>query len=509
MRIQSVENFKGANYTYSGRGNLPLPVTNPQLSVKTSGNADLFLVDKNYNGVMLKNKNISFNGVAKTALELAKKIPLEDRLASLFQVMKQGDLIIVSKNLQEAQQAIKTSLKSMKQIFKKAIYLEDDDIKGTFAFIKHESGETEIWNVNKENMILNRKDYLAPKESYYVLPDDVLKYQDYELKVKEKPKADLSMVRHTFSKVFNFEKDILPAIQKQNLKSISSIVKGPQMKSRPLTFSEIGGQDKAINELKKGIIFPIKYPEAYQNTTVNHGTILYGPPGTGKTLVAQALANEADADFIKLNGLELESKWVGESEERWRELFECAKQNQPSIIFIDEFDAVAKKRGGADVYGDKVVNQILTLMSDIEKDGDNVYVIAATNKLGMLDDAITRSGRFGKHIEMLAPDLKGTRKIIDIHSKNKPLSEDINLDAVAEKMYSKKATGADIASILTESQSNAYERAGIFEKMDAGTFEASDLDNLRITYEDLDKAIINVMKDTKSRNPVGYTHYKK
>lgn len=116
-------------------------------------------------------------------------------------------------------------------------------------------------------------------------------------------------------------------------------------------------------------MFPMKYPEAYKGRMISHGTILYGPPGTGKTLIAQALANESDANFIKLNGLEMSSCWVGQSEKNWRNLFEKAKKNQPCIIFVDEFDAVAKNRGEAQGrHDDKVVNQLLTLISDIEKE---------------------------------------------------------------------------------------------------------------------------------------------
>ena len=319
------------------------------------------------------------------------------------------------------------------------------------------------------------------------------------------------MQRHIFSKVFDMTKDVKPAIKKQNISSILSLVKTDGLKGKELSFADVGGQDKVITDLKKGILYPIKYPEAYENTILNHGFIMYGPPGTGKTLIAQALANETNANFVKLNGLEMESKWVGVSEENWRKLFEAARENQPSIIFIDEFDAVAKKRDGGDVYGDKVVNQLLTLMSDVEKNGDDIFVIAATNKLNMLDSAITRSGRFGQHIEVKAPDsVEGILKIFDIHTRNKSLASDLDKIKIAKELLSLKTTGADISHIVNGANENAFERAGIYKKMEDGTFTKDDINDLRLTYDDFKKSIDDfAQKNNKTnRNPIGFINKK-
>ena len=274
----------------------------------------------------------------------------------------------------------------------------------------------------------------------------------------------------------------------ENIKSIQSLSKYTAgVKAKKLTFADVGGQDSVINELKKGILYPVKYPEAYENTTVNHGFIMYGPPGTGKTLIAQALANETQADFVQLNGLEMESKWVGQSEENWRNLFDQARENQ-------------------------VVNQLLTLMSDVEKNGDEIYVIAATNKVDVLDDAITRSGRFGKHIEVKAPEtVEGVNKILDIHTRNKKLSNDVNKTELSKKLLDIKATGADIAHIVNSANENAFERVGIYTKMENGTFEKSDIDNLNITFDDFTKAIKDFTNngDKSNRKPIGFNKYNK
>lgn len=209
---------------------------------------------------------------------------------------------------------------------------------------------------------------------------------------------------------------------------------------------------------------------------------------------------------ISLNGLDLESKWVGESEANWRSLFTEAKENQPTIIFLDEFDAVARSRDSKDEYGNKVVNQILTLMTDIDNEGDSVFVIGATNNYAALDKAIIRSGRFGKHYEVKEPDMDALREIFKVHTKKKTLDENINTEELLSKLHSLKATGADIKHIVNDAHNNGYVRAGIFTKMENKTFNSNDLKDFKIEKEDFDKAIDDFMKDRKSntRKPIGY-----
>lgn len=497
MRISSIQNYYRTNYTnrtsrernFVAEQNMQ---TNPQN--------------------LLRPINIPFfTGIQSTSLQLAKKIPLEDRLASVFEITKHGDLVITGKNLKSAQKALKESVKAFNHAIKRFIFVEDDNIDGTAAFFRNFKDELEITNTNKFDILYNYDGELLPVkpgETYYATPGDTLRIKNTIIPIKGKPDTDLSLSRHIFSKSFDLTDSVNSSIEKRNMKSIQALSQYTAgVKQKKLTFADVGGQDNVINELKKGILYPVKYPEAYENSIVNHGFIMYGPPGTGKTLIAQALANESKADFVKLNGLEMESKWVGQSEENWRNLFDQARENQPSIIFIDEFDAVAKKRGGADIYGDKVVNQLLTLMSDVEKNGDAIYVIAATNKLDALDSAITRSGRFGKHIEVKAPDtVEGINKILDIHTKNKKLSPDVDKVMLSKRLLDKQTTGADIAFIVNNAHENAFERAGIYTKMENGTFEKSDIDNLKITNEDFAKAIKDFVhkNDSANRRLIGF-----
>lgn len=165
-----------------------------------------------------------------------------------------------------------------------------------------------------------------------------------------------------------------------------------------------------------------------------------------------------------------------------------------------------KKRDKVDNYSAEFVNQFLSIMSDIEKQEDDVYILATTNKIEMLDDAIMRSGRFGKHIQIGLPDLQGTRQILDIHTAKKPLDESIDKEALSKKLFDIHATGADIARLSSDAHNNAFERVGIFDKMANGTFVKSDIDNLKITKEDFEQAINNFVKEgqVKERKKIGY-----
>ena len=278
----------------------------------------------------------------------------------------------------------------------------------------------------------------------------------------------------------------------------------PPVKSNQLNgFAAIGGQDRTIDSLKKSILFPLKYPEVFDGFMVSRGAILYGPPGTGKTLLAKTLAAESGASVFELCGTDLADKWVGGSEKNCRELFQKAVEAQPSIIYFDEIDALGKKRGD-DKYADKLLAQFLSLMSDLEKRNDNVYIIGSTNRKEDLDPAFVRSGRFGALLEVKAPDLEGTKQILAIHTKGKPIDKDFDIDLISKKMFAKKMTGADIAATVKEAFSHALERTGIYESMDSGRFSPEMKNYLMINNEDFISAISEFKANANQRNPIGY-----
>jgi transitional endoplasmic reticulum ATPase len=202
--------------------------------------------------------------------------------------------------------------------------------------------------------------------------------------------------------------------------------------------------------------WPLKNPDAFKRIGIRPptGVLLYGPPGSGKTLLAKAVANESNANFISIRGPELLSKFVGESEKHVRDVFRRAKQVSPAIIFFDEIDALAPKRGlevGTRVT-ENVVSQILTEISGLEE-MHNVIVIAATNRPDILDSALLRPGRFDRQLLVPAPDENARLDIFKIHTKNMPLTKDINLERLAKE--TEGYTGADIEALCREAGLNA------------------------------------------------------
>jgi transitional endoplasmic reticulum ATPase len=216
-----------------------------------------------------------------------------------------------------------------------------------------------------------------------------------------------------------------------------------------IKWEDIGGLSTIKQELQEAVEWPLKYLGVftYADATPPKGILLYGPPGTGKTLMAKAAANESEANFISIKGPELLSKWVGESEKGVREIFRKARQAAPCIIFFDELDAIAPTRGGD--HGDshvteRVISQFLTEMDGLEI-LTNVVVIGATNRPDIIDPALLRPGRFDRILYVPPPDRESRLQIIKIHTKKKPLDEDVNLEDLADKTDG--YTGADIASL--------------------------------------------------------------
>ena len=459
---------------------------------------DLNFLNKNYN-------QVSFNGISpKESLDMVLKIPLEDRLASLFEKTETGDLILIGKKLSEAKIRMLENVNNASGLIKRVFFLPEEKYRGYLGFYINDEWEKEVINLNDYEIKLIdadslKTDYLTSNDSYYVYENDLVSLPGLKdaLQIKSKPKVDLTGFRKNFCKAVDFTKIEKAEIEKINRKIISQLTRETKETNSKVTFKDVGGQDELIKELKRSILYPIKYPEMYESFDINKGFVLYGPPGTGKTHIARALANEAEANFVSLNGLEMESKWVGESEENWRNLFEEAKQKQPSIIFIDEIDAIGKSRGGNDVHGDKTLNQVLTLISDLDQSKDNLFIIGATNNFKSLDKALIRAGRLSKHIEVKLPDLDGVKQIFDIHSAKKPLDKKIDKEALTKKLYDLKASGSDIRYIINEAHIIGFDRAGIHEKMEEGSITGKDKMMFRITQEDFDNAI---QKFVETRN---------
>lgn len=224
---------------------------------------------------------------------------------------------------------------------------------------------------------------------------------------------------------------------------------GPDKKR--VTFKDVAGNESAKQDLEEVVDF-LKEPKKYEKlgAKIPRGVLLAGDPGTGKTLMARAVAGEASVPFFSISGSEFAEMFVGVGASRVRDLFAKAKKNAPSIIFIDEIDAVAHKRdarGGAGREDEQTLNQILVEMDGFDNDS-GVIVIAATNRVDMLDKALLRPGRFDRHINVVLPERKDRLEILNVHFKNKPVSKDVNLEALAAKTAG--TSGADLANIANE-----------------------------------------------------------
>ncbi len=228
-------------------------------------------------------------------------------------------------------------------------------------------------------------------------------------------------------------------------------------------WDDVGGLTEVKRALKEVVELPLKNPEAFKRMGIKppRGILLYGPPGTGKTLLAKAVANESEANYISIKGPEILSKWVGESEKAVREIFKKAKQASPSIVFLDEIDAITPRRGmGSDSHvTERLVNQLLTSIDGLES-MEGVVVLAATNRPDIVDPALLRAGRFDRLILIPAPDNDARLQILKIHTKDMPLDDSVNIEDLAERMDG--YVGADIEGICREAAIHALR-----ENMDA------------------------------------------
>lgn len=259
-----------------------------------------------------------------------------------------------------------------------------------------------------------------------------------------------------------------------------------------ITYEDIGGLRDEVQKIREMVELPMRFPQLFERLGIEppKGVLIYGSPGTGKTLLAKAVANETESHFITINGPEIVSKFVGEAEERLRQIFQEAEENAPSIIFIDELDAIAPKR--EEVVGEvekRIVAQMLALMDGLKGRGQ-VIVIGATNRPNAIDPALRRPGRFDREIEIGVPDKKGRKEIMMIHTRGMPLAEDVSLDDIAATTYG--FVGADLSSLTKEAAMKSLRRILPQIDMDKGEIPPHLLETLKVTKRDFDDALKEV-----------------
>lgn len=491
LRINPIQNFgimpgiKKANKT----------TTNPETNTVLAPAAD------NYGRAMV------FKGKSETIKNFVNQAPFEDKLALGLQELingpKVGNVLLVANNLKEIPRLL--DYMQIPIAIQKLSILTDPNLDVSMLFARN--GNTiSMVNTSDKPFVTPMLDYLDSGTLIDIQMGDHFFTPNGWFEIKEAEEDSLlSNNSSLFLQTLDYREELAQSAIKhnRNIKTFVEEMIKPPSRRKGLTFDAVGGQDEVIEALKKNVLFPLKYPDVFDGFMVSRGAILYGPPGTGKTLLAQTLAAESGASIFELCATDLADKYVGESEKNCRELFAKAVDAQPSIIYFDEIDALGKARG-KDQYGDKLLAQFLSLMSDLEKHGDNVFVIGSTNRREDLDSAFTRSGRFSTLLEVKAPDLKGTKQILEIHTDGKPIDENVDMEEIASKMYAKKMTGADIALVVKEAFSHALERTGIYESMARNAYSPMMKDYLTINTEDFTQAIDNFKNNSIRWARVGF-----
>lgn len=477
------------------------------------------LADIHYNQLLVKsaNEEISFKGVpqvGKIVPALIKSIPFEERLASLVEIIDTNDLIVAAKNKKAANKFLNESIGAFNKVIKRVFFLPEEKIPEAIA-VSRSDVAPELINLGNAPILvtnLEGKNYAVGKKAgVWITPEATVNLNNkFHFSVKERSNENLSFMRAEFSEPYNFTEFVQPSIVNVNKRTFKNIFLD-DVQTAKFGLADVGGMDNVVKELKKNILFPIKNPEAFANRKVNHGIILYGPPGTGKTFVAKALANDAGANYYEINAGSLRGGLVGQTEANWRNLFKEAVDNQPSILLIDECDAVFKTRSSLQPYAADELNQILALISDLEKNNDQVFVISTTNRPELLDEAVLRAGRLGKQIEIPVPDLEGIKDIFSKQLKKVKVEKKFDINAFAKKLNENKLTGADTNQVIDNAYDIAYDRLGIFDKIEKGNFNADEVKNLVLTSEDFEQGLVkhlaqNIKASGKNkRRPIGFT----
>jgi transitional endoplasmic reticulum ATPase len=320
------------------------------------------------------------------------------------------------------------------------------------------------------------------------------KLNNYPLTMDDIILISIGISREITFKVISLRPKGICVIKQETALHISEHVTEDEEKgSNYITYEDVGGLDREIQRVREMVELPLRHPSLFRRLGIDppKGVLLRGPPGCGKTLLAKAVANESEAHFISINGPEIMSKFYGESEKKLRKLFIEAEEKSPSIIFIDEIDAIAPKR--ETVTGEverRVVAQLLALMDGLHARG-RVIVIGATNRPNSLDSALRRPGRFDREIEIKVPNEKGRREIFHIHTRNMPLESDVSIKEFSQITHG--FVGADISAVCREAAMAALRRYLPQINLSSEIIDPELLERIVVTKEDFEQALKEVL----------------
>ena len=341
----------------------------------------------------------------------------------------------------------------------------EDEGKGVVrldGILRHNAG------VSVDDMAKVRKAETAPAKEIDFAPNQEISFQPDFISYFQERILNSPVITGNSVLLEVMGRALVFTVTRTSPKGVVQVAPGTKMKiaNKPMKvatqvgvrYEDIGGLKEETESIREMVEIPMKHPEVFKRLGISppKGVLLYGPPGCGKTLLAKAVATESDAHFIALNGPEIMSKWYGQSEENLRKVFDDAKENAPTIVFIDEIDSIAPKR--EEVSGEverRVVSQLLTLMDGLEARGD-VIVIAATNRPDSIDPALRRPGRFDREVEIRVPDKVARKEIFQIHTRGMPLAKGVKLDEFVDVTYG--FTGADVAALSREAAMRALRR---------------------------------------------------
>lgn len=487
MQIGIVNSYRAPKANYKNSETKPAP-NEEKRNEKPDYNFSTKVMSTNAGIISFTGHPIPIN------LNLSKKI------SAGFMLLDNESILLIGKNLNKAKSELKDSINLFPSVIKKILFIQECDASSTIAIRVGSNGIERLVNIGEKPSFI--KSSLGSDATISVkkgseaalLEEDEIRFGATKFKVMFNAVDNFSKIREDFIQEIDLSELNKTDIKMINLRTLEKSFSNDQQK-KGIMFSDVGGQDEAIEEIRQKVLRPIKYPNFFKSMSNTRSALFVGPPGNAKTLTAKALANEAGIPFYDLNGQLLEGKFVGESAEKINAYYQNAKNNQPCIIFFDEIEAILGKRSGKHKYADDSVNMHLDEISKIEKENAQVYLIGATNRPELIDDAALRAGRFGTKIEFKNPDTM--QKCKDVFSKHITPEEieDFNFDDLAQKMIDAKFSGADIAESVSNAKMNAIGRLKIFEAMDNGTFVDDPNFKLTLKGEDFEKALERKIKD--------------